>query len=509
MAALREVGEGRGPANGATGLPVPSVPRRRRAKVSPGIPRVVQMAIDAGLVLVAFWLAHALRYRAELGGDVPEAFVQPFSAFADKAALLVLAALAIFTVRGLYRLPRWTSLVDESSIIASGATTAMAIVILYSFLLRFSPSRLIFIYAWALMIALLIGERLLGRWLKAQLWARGIGVDRVLVVGAGPAGQRIMQYLYNHPRLGYRVIGFADVQAPAEELALATERRVVHPPYLGDLSQVTEIVRSAQVDEVIVALPPAHHDQILEIVEQCRELDVAFSLVPDLFELALDRVQISEVAGLPLIGIKEGQIRGWNYGIKRAMDIVISLTVLILAAPLMALIALAIKLDSPGPILFRQVRVGKGGRHFILYKFRSMVDGAEQQQPVLQEVYGRGALLFKLRDDPRVTRVGRFLRRTSLDELPQFFNVLKGEMSVVGPRPPVPAEVAEYQDWHLQRLMVTPGLTGLWQVNGRSDLSFDEMVRLDLYYAEHWSPWLDIKLMLRTVPVILTGRGAY
>jgi len=175
----------------------------------------------------------------------------------------------------------------------------------------------------------------------------------------------------------------------------------------------------------------------------------------------------------------------------------------------MALIALAIKLDSPGPILFRQVRVGKGGRHFILYKFRSMVDGAEQQQPVLQEVYGRSALLFKLRDDPRVTRVGRFLRRTSLDELPQFFNVLKGEMSVVGPRPPVPAEVAEYQDWHLQRLMVTPGLTGLWQVNGRSDLSFDEMVRLDLYYAEHWSPWLDIKLMLRTVPVVLTGRGAY
>jgi exopolysaccharide biosynthesis polyprenyl glycosylphosphotransferase len=467
------------------------------------------MAIDAGLIVASFWLAYVLRYRAELGGEVPDAFIQPLSTFADKVVLLVVAALGIFTVRGLYRLPRWTSLLDEISILASGATTAMAVVILYSFLLRFSPSRLIFLYAWIVMIALLIGERLLARWLKAQLWARGIGVDRVLVVGAGPAGQKIMQYLYNHPRLGYRVVGFADLQPPAEELALATEHRVVHPPYLGHLGQVSEIVRSAQVDEVIVALPPAHHDQVLDIVEQCRELDVAFSLVPDLFELALDRVQISEVAGLPLIGIKEGGITGWNYGIKRAMDIVIALTVLIAAAPVVLLIALAIKLDSPGPILFRQTRVGKGGRLFTLYKFRSMIHGAEVQQPVLQRAYGRSALLFKLRDDPRVTRVGRFLRRTSLDELPQFVNVLKGEMSVVGPRPPVPAEVAEYQDWHLQRLMVTPGLTGLWQVNGRSDLSFDEMVRLDLYYAEHWSPWLDIKLMLRTVPVVLTGRGAY
>jgi exopolysaccharide biosynthesis polyprenyl glycosylphosphotransferase len=191
------------------------------------------------------------------------------------------------------------------------------------------------------------------------------------------------------------------------------------------------------------------------------------------------------------------------------MDILIASMVLVLAAPLMLLIALAIKLDSPGPVLFRQTRIGKGGKPFTLYKFRSMYDGAERLQESLQRATGRGPLLFKLRQDPRVTRVGRFLRRTSLDELPQFFNVLKGEMSVVGPRPPVPEEVAEYQDWHLQRLLVTPGLTGLWQVNGRSDLTFDEMVRLDLYYVENWSPWLDLKVILRTVPVVLTGRGAY
>src|SRR5690606_7629255 len=158
---------------------------------------------------------------------------------------------------------------------------------------------------------------------------------------------------------------------------------------------------------------------------------------------------------------------------------------------------------------FRQIRVGKNGRRFTCYKFRSMCQDAEQRKAELQAVYRKGELLFKLKDDPRRTRVGRFLRRTSLDELPQFINVLLGEMSVVGPRPPVPSEVAAYEDWHYERLMVTPGLTGLWQVNGRSNLTFDEMVKLDLYYAEHWSPWLDIKLILRTIPAVLLGRGAY
>ena len=486
-----------------------AAPRRRRSRRRTWFPRVGQAALDGALLALAFWLAYQVRYGWELGGDIPASFVQPFSAFLGRTALFVGLALVILTLRGLYRLPRWTSFLDEASIIASGVTTAMALVILYSFLSRFSPSRLIFIYAWILAIGLLVTQRLVGRWIRAWLWAHERGVDRVVVIGSGPAARRIMQYLYNHPRLGYRVLGYIDLEPPLEPLALGTERGVVQPPYLGTLDEAVDRFRATQVDEVIVALPPAHHDRVLEVVEQCRELDIAFSLVPDLFELALDRVQISEVAGLPLIGIKESRLQGWNWWIKRSMDLAIATTVLVLAAPLMLLIALAIKLDSPGPVLFRQTRIGKGGKPFTLYKFRSMVDGADRQQEALRRATGRSALLFKLRDDPRVTRVGRFLRRTSLDELPQFFNVLKGEMSVVGPRPPVPEEVAEYQDWHLQRLLVTPGLTGLWQVNGRSDLTFDEMVRLDLYYVENWSPWLDLKVILRTVPVVLTGRGAY
>jgi exopolysaccharide biosynthesis polyprenyl glycosylphosphotransferase len=470
---------------------------------------LLHAVVDGSLVALAFVIAHWLRYSLEVGGDILPGFAQPFSFFLDKAVLLMLVTAVIFQVRGLYRLPRWASFLDEASIIASGATTAMAMIILYSFLQRFYPSRLIFIYAWILMIALLLIKRVGVRLVREFLWARGVGVDQVLVVGAGPAGQRMMQHIYNQPQIGYRVVGFVDDVPADPDWAIATERRVVRPVYLGDTGKIGKLLREHDVDEVIIALPATEHEAILAIIQQCRERNVEFTLVPDLFEFAPGQVHINEVAGLPLIGIKNSRIRGWNYAIKRAIDILIASTILILGAPLMALIALAIKLSSPGPVLFRQVRVGKGGQHFVLYKFRSMCQDAEARKAELLAAHNAGVLLFKLKDDPRITRVGRALRRTSLDELPQFVNVLLGEMSVVGPRPPVPAEVDAYDDWHHERLTITPGLTGLWQVSGRSDLTFDEMVKLDLYYAEHWSPWLDIKLILRTVPAVVLSRGAY
>jgi exopolysaccharide biosynthesis polyprenyl glycosylphosphotransferase len=466
-------------------------------------------AIDAFLVFVAFGLAYWLRYRLEFGGEILPGFSQPFSFFYDIVILLMVVTVVVFQLRGLYRLPRWTSFLDEALIIASSATTAVAIIILYSFLQRFFPSRLIFIYAWILMILILISKRLIVRLVRQILWARGVGVDRVLIVGAGRAGQRIMQHIYSHPQLGYRVIGFLGDQPAEANWGIATERRVERPPYLGDPGAIEETIRQHNVSEVIIALPPTEHRNIFRMIQQCRQMDVSFTFLPDLFEMALDRVAIHEVAGLPLIELRESRIRGWNYILKRAMDVVIASAVLLVTAPLLVLIALAIKLDSPGPVFLRQVRIGRDGDEFICYKFRSMVQDAEARKHELMAQEGNNGPLFKMKNDPRVTRVGWFLRKTSLDELPQFFNVLLGEMSVVGPRPQVPAEVELYEDWHYQRLEVTPGLTGLWQVSGRSDLSFDEMVKLDLYYAENWSPWLDIKLMLRTVPAVLFGRGAY
>jgi exopolysaccharide biosynthesis polyprenyl glycosylphosphotransferase len=225
--------------------------------------------------------------------------------------------------------------------------------------------------------------------------------------------------------------------------------------------------------------------------------------------LALSRVDIEDLGGIPIIGVKEVSITGWNLAFKRASDIVVSLAVLILLSPLLLLISVAIKLDSPGPILFKQVRVGKGGRKFVCYKFRSMRQGAEKERPQLADRDEVAGPTFKIRHDPRCTRVGRFLRRTSMDEFAQLYNVLRGEMSLVGPRPAIPFELEQYQEWHRKRLEVSPGITGLWQVSGRSQLTFDEMCLLDIYYLENWSPLLDLKIAIKTIPTVVGGRGAY
>jgi exopolysaccharide biosynthesis polyprenyl glycosylphosphotransferase len=471
----------------------------------------LRMVSDAGLAGFGFIVAYWLRFELELGGQVAANSFQPLSFFQGKILLLMGLVVVVFQMKGLYRLPRWSSLLDEAGIITSGVLIAMSLVILSAFLQRFYPSRLVFIAAVPLIIGLLVLKRFVARLIRERLWARGLGVDRVVVVGTGPASQRIMQWLLGQPQLGYDVVGFLDDSPTPPQVAIATQNGVSRPLFLGPTSLISKILREQQVDEVIIALPPTEHYKMQRIMEQCRRQDVEFKLVPDLVEMALDRVNIHEVAGLPLIGLKQTKISGWNLLVKRLIDVCLSLVILVAFSWLFVLIALAIKLDSPGPIFFRQERVGRNGRRFTCYKFRTMVVDAEAQLVQLQQLYGSDEddLLFKLRDDPRCTRVGRFLRRSSLDELPQFSNVLLGDMSVVGPRPAVPLEVARYEEWHYDRLAVLPGLTGLWQVSGRSDLTFDEMVRLDLYYAENWSPWLDLKTILRTVPAILTARGAY
>lgn len=468
------------------------------------------VASDAALVWFAFLLAHILRYRFELGGAVRPWDNQPFSTFSGKAQLFAVLTICVFFIRGLYRLSRSTGFLDEAVMVAGGVTTAMAGVILTAFLLRFVPSRLVFIYAWALAIALLILRRGTARWLRNWLWSKNINVDRVIVIGSGDNGRRLMQAMMGMPGLGYRLIGFVDDESDAETMPIATEARLTHAERLGAIGDLDDIIAAREVDEVIIALPGNNHDRVLAIIERCRKLMVEFKVVPDLLQLSLDRVDLGEVAGVPLIGLKDATIQGVDHVIKRSLDLVVASAILIAMAIPMAVIALLVRLDSPGPVLYRQTRVGKEGNRFTILKFRCMAADADARRAaLLAENPGLDFRLFKLKDDPRLTRVGRWLRRSSLDELPQFFQVLRGEMSIVGPRPQLIEEVAGYEEWHKQRLLVTPGVTGLWQINGRSELNFDDMVRLDLYYAEHWSPWLDFKIMLRTAPAVLAGRGAY
>jgi exopolysaccharide biosynthesis polyprenyl glycosylphosphotransferase len=471
--------------------------------------RCALVATDAGMVFLAFLVAHVLRYQFNVGGVVRPWDNQPFSTFSGKAQLFSVLVVAVFFIRGLYRLPRSTGLLDESVMVAGGVTTAMAGVILTAFLLRFVPSRLVFIYAWAIAIGLSILRRGIARWVRDWLWSKDINVDRVIVIGAGDTGRRLMQAMMGMPGLGYRLIGFVDDES-AEQMPIATESRMASAERLGAIDELDDIVKGRDVDQIIIALPGDDHERIYALIERCRGLGVDFKVVPDLLQLSLDRVDLGEVAGVPLIGLKDVTIRGVNFVVKRSLDIAIATVILMVTAIPMLIIALAIKLDSPGPVLYRQTRVGKDGKRFTILKFRCMVvDADEQRAALLAQNADLDFRLFKLKDDPRLTRIGKVLRRYSLDELPQFIQVVRGEMSIVGPRPQMVEEVEGYEEWHMQRLLVTPGVTGLWQINGRSQLDFDDMVRLDLYYAEHWSPWLDFKIILRTAPAVLAGRGAY
>jgi exopolysaccharide biosynthesis polyprenyl glycosylphosphotransferase len=335
-----------------------------------------------------------------------------------------------------------------------------------------------------------------------MLYRMGLGETRLLVVGSGRLGKLVMQHIAANPNLGYAIVGFLhDLNEPPGDFGRFK--------MLGTIEDIGPVIRSMQIDEVIIALPAQMHQQAIRSVKLCERLGTSFKLIPDLYELSLSRIDMDTMEGIPLINIKQVSLNIWQGFITRLIDITVSASVLILGLPLWIFLALAIALNSPGPIIYKQTRIGLNGRAFQIYKFRSMYKDADQRlAQLLSQNEARGPL-FKMKNDPRITPIGKFLRSTSLDEIPQFINTLKGEMSLVGPRPALPREVAQYEEWQKGRLAIKPGLTGLWQVRGRSNLTFDEGVLMDLYYIENWSLRLYIQILLRTIPAVLFSRGAY
>jgi len=312
-----------------------------------------------------------------------------------------------------------------------------------------------------------------------------------------------MQSVMNRRDLGYLLVGFVERRGVVDVKDFGRFRA------LGTVADIPSVIPERRVDDVIIALPSSSHEEIMSVLALCEQHGVAVKLLPDLFELSLSRVQIDNIAGIPLLDVREQPLRPIARAVKRAMDVLVAAVMLTFTLPVAAVIALLIRLESSGPPLLRQERVGMGGRAFCCWKFRTMRSDAEVMQEALLSINEATWPMFKMRHDPRVTGIGRTIRRWSLDELPQLWNVLVGDMSVVGPRPPLLSEVREYEAWHHRRLEVKPGLTGLWQVSGRSDLPFDEMVYMDIYYVENWSLALDIKIMLRTVIAVLARQGAY
>ena len=470
-------------------------------------PRWITMAMvagDAALVNLAFLSAYILRIELQVFRPVGETYQTPLADYLPLAAGLTAVQLALFWLGGAYDLRRHTTWLGMMEPIVRGAAVAVLLVIVATFLdalLLFS--RLLIVYNAVLVVIYLGVGRVVWGLLLARLRRRGVGVARVLIVGAGEVGRTVLRTIIARPELGFWVVGFVDDHPERSQ----TDLGAIHA--LGPIANVSAVLDQETIDEVIITLPWSDHQRILRLVQVCEARGVRPRIVPDLFQLSLTGVDVNDLDGIPLIDMRVPSLSGTNALMKRVVDLVLGIPATLLALPLIAFIAVAIKIDSPGPALFRQTRLGMNSRPFQVYKFRSMRSGAEDEVRQLLDRNEASGPLFKIRDDPRRTRVGRLLRRTSFDELPQLINVLRGEMSLVGPRPPLPSEVDQYKPWHKQRLLARPGMTGLWQVSGRSSLSFDEMVLLDIYYIENWSPLLDVKIILRTVPKVLSGDGAY
>lgn len=463
----------------------------------------VLLALDITLSILGLALAYIARYVLRIGGLHQTIVPIPVMT----ASLLGIGAVVLTVLElaraGAYRRSLSMSAFDGYVAVLRAVTIAMAAVIVTSAALQEQTiSRLTYPYAWLLIVGLLFAGRGLRTLLLARIYRTGRGARRVVVVGATSVGKMVMQNMAARVDAGYRVVGFVGEHA-------GTPHRFGRFQRLGTLSDLDVVLSKYDVDEVIVALPSAAHGRIAEIFAHCKQASIPTKFVPDLFDLRLSRVRLDAVAGIPLIDVRNDRLHGLRPALKRLLDITVAAAALLAASPILVITALAIKLESPGPLLFRQERLGKDHKPFTIYKFRSMRTDAERQLALLLEHNEASGPIFKMRNDPRVTRVGRIIRTLSVDELPQLWNVVRGDMSLVGPRPPLEREVEKYEDWHRRRLEVTPGITCLWGVSGRSKLDFDEMVMLDLYYIDNWSLGLDLRILVRTALTLLRPSGAY
>ena len=439
--------------------------------------------------------------------------VRPYLAFALIAPAIRVAA---GYVAGIYRLERKSYWLAETLPKLVGAVTlTSAVYILVAFFgvleigeisqyRTFTYSRMFFIYEWLISICLVVGSHTFARIVRAELGRQGIAVRRVAVQGVSRYVQALAKESERLKETGYQLVGLISAEPP---LAVAGgQPGAVN--YLGAPRDVFSVINTYNLNEIIVTTPNELQQPFLDFCDSCHKLDVVVKLVPDLYGLLFQGQPVSEFSGVPVVQVNSVGIGGLSRWVKRIEDIVVSVMLLLVLSPLLALTALAIKLNSPGPVLFRQVRLGKNGRVLRMFKFRSMYKDAEERRLQLGELNQSDGPLFKVKDDPRITRVGRIIRKTSIDELPQLFNVLIGEMSLVGPRPLPATDIANPNEWEARRFAATPGMTGLWQVN-RTDHTSEEMLKWDLYYVEHWSLWLDFTVLLKTVVVVLTGRGSY
>lgn len=487
--------------------------------------KVLIFTADLAIAAGCFAAAFKLRSGDPVLSATAWAWSKEFVPYAGVLVFAVAARAAMLLYQRVYNFAGVFSYTRESIKIFKAISVSSLLIVAWAFLFRggfafreFSYSRMVFAIDFALALGAFLVFHLGIRFIQSLFRERGINLLPTLIVGTNAEAEQTVRELRERRDLGYKVIGIvaAAGETTPSEWEAAAETKVI-----GTIDDLAELIRELEIQEVIITDNSIPSDKLFDAMMQIgRGQRVEFRFAPSLFNLLPQKTSVEQIGVLPMVRLFREPLSDLERFVKRVSDIVIALVAVVLLFPLWLIVSVLIGLDSKGPILFRQERVGMDGRVFLCYKFRTMAANADEN--IHREAYQKNIggdvmanagdddepVFGKVKDDPRVTKLGRLLRRSSIDELPQLFNVLKGDMSIVGPRPPIPYEVEDYDLWHRKRLDMKPGITGLWQVSGRSRLPFEEMVRIDLFYIENWSVWLDLKIIALTLPAILRGDGA-
>ena len=510
--------------------------RRRRALTSI-LPVTALVVVDVILSVAVFLISYKLRQHTDMFVWRPRKSFWPVGVVNDfepyLGFLFFVPLVKVYMLRryGLYRLRGEFSFGNDFGKIFGASTLASLVLVLIAFLFRqgffyreghfvwldYSYSRLVFVYDWLIAVAAFWVVRSVVRVVQILYRSNERNLIPTVVVGCGEMAQVCVSEISQKRRLGYKLVGA--VRARGNEDSAELTKYGVR--MLGGFDDLPELVRRYGVEEVLITDTRINPRKMFEVLMECgRDHHIKYRVIPNLFDCLPGKTEIATIGSLPMIKLYEEGLRGSQRALKRGMDVLVSIGLLLITWPFWVALAILIKMESRGPVFLKQERVGMDGNVFLMIKFRSMADGVDDQahrELMRRTINGEDAnqgtpdepIYGKVKDDPRLTKIGSWMRRYSFDELPQAFNVLMGQMSIVGPRPPIPYEVRHYKDWHRTRFHVRPGITGLWQVSGRNRLHFEEMVRLDVFYIENWSPWLDVKIMLKTLPVMLRGDNTY
>ena len=475
---------------------------RFRGKIIYGVFLLIS---DTVFLALAFYLSYYLRFHTGVMAEINKTYIIDKN-YIFYSIIFILSAVFVFFLFNLYDRDKIYRGSGYYSKLLKAISINIIVIILVGYVLNlFTFSRKWILLLYLFSFVLLYLSRFLIEAI-AQKIAKKLNIKpKTVIIGIGENAKRIEDSLRKYSLEEDIILGHLD----KKQRILKNKEYFRDFTVLGYLEDLKDIIYKNNIQRVIISSPEYKYYEILEILESLKGLDVTTLIFPGFFEFSLRRLSVREIGGVPLMQVSNIGFFGFNLFLKNLTDYLLGSIIFLFFIPIYIFIGLAIKLDSRGPVFYHQERYTKECKEFYMYKFRSMYIDADQRIKELQGYNEADGPLFKIKNDPRITRVGRFIRRFSIDELPQIINVLKGELSLVGPRPPLPCEVKKYDEWEMKRMNVKQGITGLWQTSGRSELSFEEMARLDLYYIQNWSIEMDIKILLKTIPTVLFGRGAY